>query len=125
MGKFKRIPVKDIKAMQKTLDDLPDKNLGKTWEEAADMLNANMLKALEKGYTVRELAAIMGKGNVAIPPPIIRTRILSPKTVMPKREPKPKADAPKMAAAKTETAERRQLQQEPAYFTPDISDTEL
>lgn len=32
MGKFKRIAMKDIKAMQKTLDDLPDKNLGKTRE---------------------------------------------------------------------------------------------
>ena len=30
MGKFKRIPMKDIKTMQKILDDLPDKNLGKT-----------------------------------------------------------------------------------------------
>ncbi len=35
MGKFKRIQVNDIKAMQKKLDDLPDKNLGKTREEAA------------------------------------------------------------------------------------------
>ena len=62
MGKFKRIPVADIQAMKKTLDALPDKNLGKTREEAADMLEANMLKALAKGYTAKELAAIMAKG---------------------------------------------------------------
>lgn len=43
MGKFKRIPVKDINAMRKILDDLPDKNLGKTREEAAELLNANIL----------------------------------------------------------------------------------
>jgi hypothetical protein len=79
MGKFKRIPVKDIRAMQKTLDDLPDKNLGKTREEAADMLNANIFKALEKGYTVKELAAIMAGGNVVIPPPVIRAKALPPK----------------------------------------------
>ena len=54
MGKFKRIPVKDINAMRKILDDLPDKNLGKTREEAAELLNANILKAIEKGYTVRK-----------------------------------------------------------------------
>ena len=42
MGKFKRIPVKDINAMRKILDDLPDKNLGKTREEAAELLNANI-----------------------------------------------------------------------------------
>ncbi|MFQ8888525.1 MAG: hypothetical protein ACLR7Z_09485 [Bilophila wadsworthia] len=52
MGKFKRIPVKDINAMRKILDDLPDRNLGKTREEAAELLNANILKAIEKGYTV-------------------------------------------------------------------------
>ena len=59
MGKFKRIPMKDIKTMQKILDDLPDKNLGKTREEAAELLNANILKAIEKGYTVKELADTM------------------------------------------------------------------
>ena len=72
MGKFKRIPVKDINAMRKILDDLPDKNLGKTREEAAELLNANILKALEKGYTVKELAEIMAQGNVVIPAPVIR-----------------------------------------------------
>ena len=69
MGKFKRIPVKDINAMRKILDDLPDRNLGKTREEAAELLNANILKAIEKGYTVRELADIMAQGNVVIPAP--------------------------------------------------------
>ena len=76
MGKFKRIPVKDIRAMQKILDDLPDKNLGKTREEAAELLNANILKALEKGYTLKELTDIMAKGNVIIPAPVIRAKVL-------------------------------------------------
>ncbi|WP_308772110.1 hypothetical protein [uncultured Bilophila sp.] len=48
MGKFKRISVKDINAMRKVLDGLPDKNLGKTREEAAELLNANILKEIEK-----------------------------------------------------------------------------
>ncbi|MGE9985499.1 hypothetical protein [Desulfovibrio sp. SGI.169] len=65
MGKFKRIPVKDINAMRKILDDLPDRNLGKTREEAAELLNANILKAFEKGYTVKEVAAIMAEGKGA------------------------------------------------------------
>lgn len=76
MGKFKRIPVKDIRAMQKILDDLPDKNLGKTREEAVELLNANILKALEKGYTLKELTDIMAKGNVIIPAPVIRAKVL-------------------------------------------------
>jgi hypothetical protein len=130
MGKFKRIPVKDIRAMQKTLDDLPDKNLGKTREEAADMLGANMLKALEKGYTVRELAAIMAQGNVPIPAPVLRAKAVPPKPATPKKEPKPRADAPKATAIKattinTESAETLQPQQYPAYYTPDIPDKEL
>ena len=75
MGKFKRIQVNDIKAMQKKLDDLPDKNLCKTREEAAEMLNAQIMKALEKGYTIRELAEVMSRGNVTISAPIIRAKV--------------------------------------------------
>ena len=63
--------------MRKILDDLPDKNLGKTREEAAELLNANILKAFEKGYTVKELAAIMAGGNVVIPVPVIRAKVPS------------------------------------------------
>ncbi len=89
MGKFKRIQVNDIKAMQKTLDDLPDKNLGKTREEAAEMLNAQIMKALEKGYTIRELAEVMSRRNVTIPAPVIRAKIAVKKN-SPKAEPKAK-----------------------------------
>ena len=92
MGKFKRIPMKDIKTMQKILDDLPDKNLGKTREEAAELLNAHILKALEKGYTVKELADIMAQGNVVIPAPVIRAKVLPQKETRQKREPKPRPE---------------------------------
>lgn len=123
MGKFKRIPVKDIKAMQKTLDDLPDKNLGKTREEAAELLNANILKALEKGYTVKELADIMAKGNVVIPAPVIRAKVLPAKTAPRKREPKPRPETVKPVAAHPSTSQSQE--QTPAYYTPDRPDTEL
>jgi hypothetical protein len=120
MGKFKRIPLKDIRAMQKTLDGLPDKNLGKTREEAADLLNANIQKALEKGYTVKELAAIMAQGNVLIPAPVIRAKALPQKDKPKKKEPKPAPEAPKALAAP-----KPMQQQTPAYYTPDIPDEEL
>lgn len=123
MGKFKRIPVKDIKAMQKTLDDLPDKNLGKTREEAAELLNANILKALEKGYTVKELADIMAKGNVVIPAPVIRAKVLPEKAAPRKRESKPRPETVKPVAAPPVTP--RSQEQTPAYYTPDRPDTEL
>lgn len=126
MGKFKRIQVNDIKAMQKTLDDLPDKNLGKTREEAAEMLNAQIMKALEKGYTVRELAEVMSRGNVAIPAPVIRAKIMG------KQE--PARAEPKAKAAKTEKQQKpvapqstntNKPQDVPDWFTSDTPDSEL
>ena len=123
MGKFKRIPVKDINAMRKILDDLPDKNLGKTREEAAELLNANILKALEKGYTLKELTDIMAKGNVIIPAPVIRAKVLPAKAVPQKHAPKPRPEQTKPAAFPPR--ERKPEQDTPAYYTPDIPDTEL
>ncbi len=123
MGKFKRIPVKDINAMRKILDELPDRNLGKTREEAADLLNANILKALEKGYTVKEVAAIMAGGNVVIPAPLIRAKVLPAKAAPRKREPKPRAEIAKPVAAPPATSHAQE--ETPAYYTPDIPDTEL
>lgn len=123
MGKFKRIPVKDINAMRKILDDLPDKNLGKTREEAAELLNANILKAIEKGYTVRELADIMAQGNVVIPAPVIRAKVLPQKAVPRKRELKPRPEAVKPVAVPPVMS---QTQEDiPEYYTPDKPDTEL
>ena len=123
MGKFKRIPVKDINAMRKILDDLPDKNLGKTREEAAELLNANILKAIEKGYMVKELADIMAQGNVVIPAPVIRAKVLPQKAVPRKREPKPRPETVKPVVVPPVTS---QTQEDiPDYYTPDIPDTEL
>ncbi len=123
MGKFKRIPVKDINAMRKILNDLPDKNLGKTREEAVELLNANILKAFEKGYTVKEVAAIMAGGNVVIPAPLIRAKVLPAKAAPRKREPKPRTEIAKPVAASPATSHAQE--ETPAYYTPDIPDTEL
>ena len=123
MGKFKRIPVKDINAMRKILDDLPDRNLGKTREEAAELLNANILKAIEKGYTLKELTDIMAKGNVIIPAPVIRAKVLPQKAVPRKRELKPRPEAVKPVAVPPVMS---QTQEDiPEYYTPDKPDTEL
>ena len=123
MGKFKRIPVNDINAMRKILDDLPDKNLGKTREEAAELLNANILKALEKGYTLRELTEIMAQGNVAIPVPVIRAKVLPQKATPRKREPKPRPETAKPVAAPPVTSHAQE--EIPDFYTPDKPDSEL
>lgn len=123
MGKFKRIPVKDINAMRKILNDLPDKNLGKTREEAAELLNANILKAIEKGYTVKELADIMAQGNVVIPAPVIRAKVLPQKETRQKRGPKLRPEVVKPIAAPPVAPQAQE--NIPDYYTPDIPDTEL
>jgi hypothetical protein len=123
MGKSKRIPVDDIQAMKKTLDALPDKNLGKTRSEAADMLLVNIRKAYEKGYTAKEIAGIMAKGNVSIPAPILRAKTLPPKPAPQKRTAKPKADAAPPKPVPASPAKKQE--NEPAYYTPDTPDTEL
>ena len=119
MGKYKRIADQDIREMKKTLDTLPDKHLGKTREEAVDMLNAHILKALEKGYTIKELVEIMAKGNVSIPAPLIRAKVLPPRD-KPQKTPVPKAEKAKPAMLKPDSPAPSKKQPEtPAYYTPD------
>ncbi len=124
MGKFKRIQVNDIKAMQKTLEDLPDKNLGKTREEAAEMLNAQILKALDKGYTLKEITELMARGNVSIPAPVIRAKVLPQAQPKAQTTGKTAKKAAPQSSPKAETANEKQST-EPSYYTADIPDTEL
>lgn len=127
MGKFKRIQVNDIKAMQKTLDDLPDKNLGKTREETVEMLNTQILKALDKGYSLKEITELMARGNVFIPAPVIRAKVLPAKPAREKAESASKKTAEKaipLSPPKAEAASKHQTT-EPSYYTADRPDTEL
>ncbi len=149
MGRFKRIELNNIKAMQKTLDDLPDKNLGKTREEAAALLDANIRKALEKGYSVSELADIMSQGNVCIPVRMLRKKLTilddvevqieaveaieAVKTKKTTNKPAGKttdtsADKPTEAVVDTPVQRPREYET-PAYYTPALyrsgPDTEL
>ena len=128
MGNPQRIPVDAIQAMKKILDALPDKNLDKTKEEALTMLGDHIRRAYSKGYSVKELAAIMTRGNVAVSAPTLRAHTCpsSPRT----RKVKPEAAAPKTGTAKAEIqktipAEKTEAAKMPSYYTPDIPDTEL
>jgi len=126
MGNPKRIPVDAIQAMKKTLDALPDKNLGKTQEEALAMLNSNIQKAYSKGYSAKELAAIMTNGKVGVSAPTLRAHTCpsSPRT----RKTKPQAETPKNEAVekpKTTPAQKAATGNQPSYYTPDKPDTEL
>ena len=126
MGNPKRISVDAIVAMKKTLDALPDKNLGRTQEEALSMLTSQIQKAYAKGYSAKELAAIMVKGNVPVSAPTLRahTAPASPRAKIAKAEAPPKT-AVEPATQKSTPAPKAQVKKEPSFFTPDIPDTEL
>ena len=128
MGNPQRIPVDAIQAMKKILDALPDKNLDKTKEEALAMLGDHIRRAYSKGYSVKELAAIMTKGNVAVSAPTLRAHTCpsSPR----RRKAKPEVAAPKTENVKAEIqktipAKKADTVKMPSYYTPDLPDTEL
>jgi hypothetical protein len=134
MGKPQRIPVGAIQAMKKILDALPDKNLDKTKEEALAMLNSQIQRAYSKGYSVKELAAILSEGKVAVSAPTLRAHTWPSSTRM--RKAKPKAAAPEKAAPpqtepmKPETqnaipVRKADTVKMPSYYTPDLPDSEL
>jgi hypothetical protein len=95
MGTPKRIPVDAIQAMKKILDALPDKNLDKTKEEALTMLNGHIQKAYSKGYSVKELAAILSEGTVAVSAPTLRAHTCPASSRVKKEKPTAKALPPK------------------------------
>jgi hypothetical protein len=128
MGNPQRIPVDAIQAMKKILDALPDKNLDKTKEEALTMLGDHIRRAYSKGYSVKELAAIMTRGNVAVSAPTLRAHTCpsSPRA----RKAESEATAPKPETMKTEIqkpipAKKADTVKMPSYYTPDLPDTEL
>ena len=124
MGKVIRIEDDSIRSMRKTLDDLPDKRLGKTRDEAAEMLFEHLKKAMEKGYSFKELADILEKGNVSIPVTTLRKKLAEVKDEN-QKEPQrktSKARHPSATERKTKRfpeGKREEKKNVPAYFTPD------
>jgi hypothetical protein len=132
MGTPKRIPLEAIQAMKKVLDALPDKNLDKTKEEALTMLNGQIQKAYAKGYSVKELAAILSEGKVAVSAPTLRAHTCPSSPRAKKEKPVAAAEvaASKKAAVtvathKTIPAQQEEDEDTPSSYRSDISDTEL
>ena len=126
MGNPQRIPVEIIQAMKKILDALPDKHLGKSKEEALAMLNSQIRKAYAKGYSVKELAGIMSKGNVPVSAPTLRAHTCpSSLRTRKKTQESPKTEPVKPGNVKTVPARKAEKEKEPSFYTPDIPDTEL
>ena len=123
MGKIVRIDDADIRSMQKTLDALPDKTLGRTRDEALSLLLENLKKALKKGYSLKELMEIMKQGNVSIPIEKLRKSLLTENTATGEVRQKPPR-----TERKIETSPMREKDAKmnvPAYYTPDKNDEDL
>ena len=63
----------------KKLDDLPDRIWAKPARKPPKCWTRKSWRRLKKGYTIRELAEVMSRGNVTIPAPVIRARLRSKK----------------------------------------------
>jgi hypothetical protein len=138
MAKAKRIPLDAIQAMKKILDALPDRNIDKTQEEALALLNGHILKAVAKGYSVRELAGILNEGKVTVSAPTIRAHTCASTPRVRKEKPRKesrKAENPKPESPKTETvkiekpknppARKAETKDQPSFYTPDKLDEDL
>ncbi|WP_291447888.1 hypothetical protein [Desulfovibrio sp.] len=101
MAKNAKIRPEQIERAQKLLQGLPEKDDRKTREEAAGLLERDFRKALGKGYTPKELTAILKNAGIIIPAYLVE-KFLKPETENFRSAPKPKPapePAPKKEAA--------------------------
>lgn len=90
-----KLTAAQIERARTLLQELPEKDDRKTREEAAGLLEKDFRKALKKGYTPKELSAMLKNANIAIPAYLVKNFLT------PEREPpRPKAlkPAPKKPA---------------------------
>lgn len=98
MAKSAKIRPEQIERAQKLLLGLPEKGDRKTREEAASLLEKDFRKALGKGYTPKELTAILKNAGIIIPAYLVE-KFLKPETKNSPPKPAPK-QAPKPAPEK-------------------------
>lgn len=61
-----RIPMEKIMAVKKKIQKLPQKETGKTREEALEILTGDFQEAWKKGYSVKEIREILGEEGVTL-----------------------------------------------------------
>lgn len=90
MAKSAKIRPEQIERAQKLLQGLPEKDDRKTREEAAGLLEKDFRKALGKGYSPRELTAILKNAGIIIPAYLVE-KFLKPETEDSHPSPKPQS----------------------------------
>lgn len=72
MASSKKIRPEQLTRARKLLHDLPEKEDGKTRPEAAEFLESDFRKALDKGYSPKELSQILKNEGIIIPAYLIK-----------------------------------------------------
>ena len=89
MGSNRKIRPEQLTRAKKLLQDLPEKDDGKTRTEAAEFLERDFRKALGKGYSPKELSAILKNEGIIIPAYLVK-KYLAQETApeLPRKSPK-------------------------------------
>ena len=66
MAKAQRNALEQIEQARKNLRSLPDKKAGKTRAETVELLAADIRKAVEQGYTLKEIRDVLVQSGVSV-----------------------------------------------------------
>ena len=98
MAKAGKLRPEQLARAQTLLSDLPEKDKRKTREEGAEFLEKDFRKALRKGYTPKEISAMLKNAGIIIPAYLVE-KFLKPETENSPPKPAPN-QAPKPAPEK-------------------------
>lgn len=112
MAAIGKIRPGQIERAQKLLQDLPEKDNRKTREEAAEFLEKDFRKALQKGYTPKELSAMLKNAGIIIPAYLVE-KFLKPENDISRQKAKPKPAPKSSPEKKTEPAPKPAPAREP------------
>ena len=96
MAKAGKLRPEQLVRAQTLLSDLPEKDKRKTREEGAEFLEKDFRKALRKGYTPKELSAILKNEGIIIPAYLVE-KFLKPENGNPRPKPAPNSASKKKA----------------------------
>ena len=87
MAKAGKLRLEQLARAQKLLSDLPEKDERKTREEGAEFLEKDFRKALRKGYTPKEISAMLKNEGIIIPAYLVE-KFLKPENEHPRPQQK-------------------------------------
>lgn len=107
MAQSAKIRPEQINKARKLLQDLPEKDNRKTRPEAAKLLEKDFRKAMQKGYSAKEISAILKNEGILIPAYLVKDFLSDPDKI-----------------SQAQLTEKYSLE-EPSDSHHDSSDTEL